>query len=122
MNNRKILSAVCHGSIYFSSVLLGVGIPLIIMLVSDDPIVQDNAKESINTHINLIVAYIVFGLLSMIVIGLPFLALAGIYNIVMPLVAICAVASNPDRAYSYPFMMFHLLGARTDSPLLKSDH
>jgi uncharacterized Tic20 family protein len=119
MNTRKVLSAVCHGSLWFSSVAVGIGVPLVVMLVSDDPIVKSNAKESINAHINLIVGFIVFGLLSMILIGIPFVIALGIYSLVMPLVAICAVAGSPDKTYRYPFMV-HIINSKTD-PLLTSE-
>ena len=41
---RKILSAICHGAIFFSSTLVSIGIPIIILLTNEEPIVKENAK------------------------------------------------------------------------------
>ena len=49
---RKVLSAICHGSIFFSITVLGIGVPIAILFISDDEIVQDNAKEAFNFHLN----------------------------------------------------------------------
>ena len=51
-DKRKILSALCHGAIFFSTTVISVGLPVAILMISDDPVVKDNAKESINFHFN----------------------------------------------------------------------
>jgi uncharacterized protein len=51
-DKRKLLSALCHGAIFFSTTVVSVGLPIAILFVSDDPVVKENAKESINFHFN----------------------------------------------------------------------
>ena len=51
-DKRKLLSALCHGAIFFSTTIVSVGLPIAILFVSDDPVVKENAKESINFHFN----------------------------------------------------------------------
>ncbi len=51
-DKRKLLSVLSHGAIFFSTTVISVGLPIAILFVSDDPIVKDNAKESINFHFN----------------------------------------------------------------------
>jgi len=51
-DKRKLLSALCHGAIFFSTTIVSIGLPIAILFVSDDPVVKDNAKESINFHFN----------------------------------------------------------------------
>jgi len=46
-DKRKLLSALCHGAIFFSTTIVSVGLPIAILFVSDDPVVKENAKESI---------------------------------------------------------------------------
>ncbi|MGC8712897.1 MAG: DUF4870 domain-containing protein, partial [Leptodesmis sp.] len=58
---RKLLSALCHGAIFFSSLIVSIGIPIVLLLITNDPIVRENAKESINFHINLYLYAIIFG-------------------------------------------------------------
>ena len=51
-DKRKLLSSLCHGSIFFSTTFLSIGVPIIVNIISDDPVVKSNAKESINFHLN----------------------------------------------------------------------
>ncbi|BAZ12269.1 hypothetical protein NIES4071_40990 [Calothrix sp. NIES-4071] len=103
---RKLLSALCHGAIFFSSTIISIGIPIAIFSISDDPVVKDNAKESLNFHINLYIAAFVFGLLSFVLIGIPLLILLGIVSLIVPIIAIIKVIDNENIPYRYPFI-FH---------------
>lgn len=104
LDKRKLFSALCHGAIFFSAALVSIGIPIALMFISDDPVVKDNAKESLNFHINLYIYAAIFGLLALVVIGLPLLILLGIASFVLPIMAIIQVLGNPDRPYRYPFI------------------
>jgi uncharacterized Tic20 family protein len=94
LGQRKLLSALCHGAIFFSSLLVSIGIPIAILLVNNDPIVKENAKESINFHINLYLYAVLFGLLALVVIGIPLLIIVAIVH--------CATVN--DKPYRYPFI------------------
>jgi FtsH-binding integral membrane protein len=106
-DKRKLLSLLSHGAIFFSTTLVSIGIPLAILFVSDDPVVKDNAKESINFHLNVwawgavIVAlsFLTFGLLGFI------LAPAGyVLHWGLTAFALLKVFGNPDRPFEYPFI------------------
>ncbi|MBC7972535.1 MAG: DUF4870 domain-containing protein [Verrucomicrobia bacterium] len=103
-DRRKLLSALCHGAIFFSSTVISIGIPIAVLLITDDPVVKENAKESINFHINLFLYAIVFGLLVLVAIGIPLLILLGIASLLLPIVAIVRVATEPQIPYRYPFI------------------
>ncbi|NEQ41588.1 MAG: DUF4870 domain-containing protein [Okeania sp. SIO3I5] len=107
-DKRKILSALCHGAIFFSVTILSVGIPIAMLFIIDDSVVKDNAKESLNFHINIYIYGIIFGILTWLLIGFPLLVLLAIVNFVMPIIAILNVMSNPNQPYRYPFI-FRLL-------------
>ncbi|MHC5728327.1 MAG: DUF4870 domain-containing protein, partial [Nostoc sp.] len=62
-DKRKLLSALSHGAIFFSTTLVSVGIPIAILLVSDDPVVKENARESINFHFNVWLYALILGTL-----------------------------------------------------------
>ena len=49
-DKRKLLSALSHGSIFLSSLLLSVIIPLTIFFATEDPVVKENAQEALNFH------------------------------------------------------------------------
>ncbi len=103
-DQRKLLSALSHGAIFFSSLIVSIGIPIAILYISNDPIVKENAKESLNFHINLYIYAVIFGLLSIILIGIPFLIGLWIISLIMPIVAIIRVLSEPNIPYRYPFI------------------
>lgn len=108
LTKRKLLSALCHGSIFFSATVVSVGIPLVLLFVSDDEVVQANAKEALNFHFNVWVYGIIFGILTIILIGWLLLAILGVFNLVLPIIAILAILNNPNTVYRYPFI-FHVL-------------
>lgn len=101
---RKILSAICHGAIFFSSTLVSIGIPIAILLTNEDPIVKENAKESLNFHINLYIYFVISALLVVVIIGFPLLILLAIISFVMPIIAIVKVLNYPNKSYRYPFI------------------
>lgn len=103
-DKRKLLSALCHGAIFLSATILSVGIPVAILLVSDDPVTKDNAKESINFHFNVWLYGIIFGLLCWVLIGWPLLGLLLIVQFVMPILAIAHCLRVTEMAYRYPFI------------------
>ncbi len=123
-DKRKILSALCHGAIFFTITnIVSIVIPIVIILLTDDSIVKDNAKESINFHINIYIYAFIFGILIWLASAFPFsgiplfplfpfgiilLVLLVIVTVVMAIIAILNVKSNPNQPYPYPFI-FRLL-------------
>jgi uncharacterized Tic20 family protein len=107
-DKRKLLSALCHGSIFFSATIISVGIPIAILLVSDDLVIQGNAKEALNFHFNLWLYGIIFGILTLVLIGWVLLGLLAIFSIIMPILAIIKILGDPNQIFRYPFI-FHLL-------------
>ncbi|GAB1542386.1 hypothetical protein NUACC21_50600 [Scytonema sp. NUACC21] len=105
VSQRKLFSVLCHGAIFFSSTIVSVGVPIGILLTTEDSIVKENAKESLNFHINLYIYAFIFTLLIFLVIGIPLLVILGIISIVMPIIAIIRVLDNPDTPYRYPFIL-----------------
>ena len=103
-DKRKILSALSHGSIFLSALVLTAGIPIAIWFVSDDPVVKGNAQEALNFHLNMWVYGIIFGILTWILIGYALLGILFLVQIIMPILAILKILSNPDEVYHYPFI------------------
>ena len=106
-DQRKLLSALAHGSIFFSTALVSVGIPIAIMLVSTDPVVKENAKEAINFHFNVWLYGAIVFVLSLITLGLlgwilgPILFL---FHWGLAAFAIYQTLTNFDVAFRYPFI------------------
>lgn len=106
-DKRKLLSALSHGSIFFSTALVSIGIPIAVLFVSDDPVVKENAKEAINFHLNVWLYGAIIGVLAFLTIGLLGLILGPIYFLFhwgLAIWAITQTLSNPDQAFRYPFI------------------
>lgn len=101
---RKLLSTVSHGAIFFSSLFISIGIPIAILFITNDPVVKANAKESLNFHLNLYLYAIVFAVLILVAIGIPLLIGLAIVSWLMPIIAIVNVIGAPDTPYRYPFI------------------
>ncbi|AFY58360.1 hypothetical protein Riv7116_5999 [Rivularia sp. PCC 7116] len=103
-DQRKLLSALCHGAIFLSSMVISVAIPIVILFTTKDSVVKANAKESLNFHINLYIYGLVAGMLTIVLIGIPLLFALGIISLVMPIIALVKVLDSPDEPYRYPFI------------------
>ena len=106
-DKRKLLSLVCHGAIFFSTLLFSIGAPIAVLLVSDDPVVKENATEAINFHLNVWFYSLLIGVLTVITLGLAGFILVPIGYLVhwgLTLMAIVQVWHNPNLPYRYPFI------------------
>jgi hypothetical protein len=77
--------------------------PLIIYLIkkNDSDFVREHAKESLNFQISLIIYYIISSIMALILIGFVLLAILGICNLVLVIVA--AIKASDNKLYRYPF-------------------
>jgi uncharacterized protein len=113
-DKRKLLSSLCHGAIFFSTAIFSIGVPIVINLISDDPVVKSNAKESINFHFNVwfwaTVIGVPLGVLSWLTFGIggilffPIVALGFAIHWGLTIWAIIHCLSQPDTAFRYPFI------------------
>ncbi len=104
ITKRKLLSALCHGSIFFSATIVSIGVPIAIFLISNDEIVQRNAKEALNFQLNFFVYAIISGILVFVLIGWLLLAILGIFVFIAPIFAIIKVLTNVNQVFRYPFI------------------
>lgn len=76
--------------------------PLVVYLVLRDrgPFVRHHAAQALNFQLVLLIAYVVFGVLSFVLIGLPFLIATAVASVVFQIVA--AVKANNGEWYRYP--------------------
>jgi uncharacterized protein len=111
---RKLLSILSHGSIFISTLLIGIGIPIAISVLSEDVIVKANAKEAINFHLNVwfwgailgglygVLSFISFGLLGLVL--WPVLVLGFLLHWGLSIWAIAHCLGDPDQPFRYPFI------------------
>lgn len=104
---RKLLSCLCHGSVFFSSLIIAIGVPIVVLFISDDSVVRENAKESLNFHLNVWLYGAIYAALILLLIGyllLPLVPIFWLATCILPIIAIVRVLSNPDKAFRYPFI------------------
>jgi uncharacterized protein len=113
-DKRKLLSSLCHGAIFFSTTLFSIGVPIIINIISDDPVVKSNAKESMNFHLNVwfwatligvplaIISFITFGLGG--ILFFPVVALGFAIHWGLTILALLHCFSQPNEPFRYPFI------------------
>ena len=107
LDKRKLLSALAHGSVFISAIVLSIGIPLAILSVSEDSVIKDNAKEAINFHLNVWLVGGIIAIMSFFSFGLAGFILGPIWLVVHWGLSVWAVAQclqNPDLAFRYPFI------------------
>lgn len=96
--DEKLWATLVHlGGLFF-----GFLAPLIGYLVLKDrgPFVRAHTATALNFQLTLIIAYIVGGVLSIVIIGIFILFAAYVLNIVFCIVA--AVKANQGQPYTYP--------------------
>ncbi len=117
--NPKLGSIAVHSAILLSFTFVSIVVPLALLAMTEDRVLRDNAKESLNFHLNLygygaVLALIlaIAGKLSAYLIGLPllflataFLGLLGVAAVVLPLMALVACLADERHVHHYPFIV-----------------
>jgi uncharacterized protein len=109
---RKLFSLLCHGSIFLGSLLFTSAIPLVVLLLFDDPVIKATAKETLNYHFNIwLYGAIGAGLMAFFTVLFFTIPLAwligialGLFTLVPPIFGILATLNNPNEPYRYPFI------------------
>jgi uncharacterized protein len=100
-SDDRVLGLLSH----LLAIVPGVGIlgPLVIYLIKrgQSPFVEENAKESLNFQITMILAFIISGILMVVWIGFILLAILGVVEVVLVIVA--TIKASENKIYRYPF-------------------
>ena len=97
-SEERSSAVIAHVSGLFT--ILG---PMLVYFLKRDEsrYVEDQAAEALNFHITMSLAAVVFGILSAVVIGIPFLLAVVVLAFVSPIRA--ALAANRGERFRYPF-------------------
>ncbi|PZF59939.1 DUF4870 domain-containing protein [Curtobacterium sp. MCSS17_008] len=96
--DQRLWATLTHvGGIFFSLV-----VPVIAYLVLRDrgQFIKEHTRQALNFHITMAIAYLVAGLLCIVLIGFVLLPIIGVLVIVFSIIA--AVAANRGDFYRYP--------------------
>ena len=106
-DKQKLLSALAHGSVFISALVFSIGIPIAILLVSEDSLIKENAKEAINFHFNVWLVGGIIAVLSFFTFGLFGLILGPIWLVIhwgLSIWAVIHCLQTPEKAFRYPFI------------------
>jgi uncharacterized protein len=109
---RKLFSLLCHSSIFLGSLVIPSAIPFAILVLFDDPVIKETAKETLNYHFNIwLYGAISAGLATFftaLIITIPLAWIIGtvffLFHLVPPIFGILATLNNPNESYRYPFI------------------
>jgi uncharacterized Tic20 family protein len=100
-SDDRVLGLLAH----LLAIVPGIGIfgPLVIYLIKkgQSSFVEENAKESLNFQLTMIIAFIISGILVVVWIGFVLLVLLGVLEVV--LVIIATIRASENKIYRYPF-------------------
>jgi uncharacterized Tic20 family protein len=106
---RKLLRVICHAAALTSSSFFVIGAPIVVLILSEDPLVKDSAKEAINYSITVLMIACGLLLLCFTLIGIPFAMLGylilAIVSTILPLIAIVTVCLDPNKPFRYPCIL-----------------
>jgi uncharacterized Tic20 family protein len=103
-SEEKSMAVICHlVSLVATAACLNWLVPIIVMLISDSPFVKQQAKESLNFQISIIIWGVISFAACFIVIGIPMLFAVALAAIILPILA--AIRVSDGQAYRYPLTM-----------------
>jgi uncharacterized protein len=109
-SNRKLLSLLAHGAAMFTSFLVSILVPIVLLCTANDYVVRENARESLNFQISILMYALIAVLLKFVGIGFILMAIIGLWSFIGPIVAMVNVANSPSVPYRYPGIMRFING------------
>lgn len=94
---QKLLCALAHLGTFIGIPIIA---PIIVLLASNNDFVKQQAKEALGFQIMLIVAGIISGILTIVLVGFLMLIAVGIIGVIYPIIAVVKIVDGID--YSYP--------------------
>lgn len=92
--------------VHLSGILFGIIVPLVLYLVKKDsasPWLRGQILEALNFQLTLLIAYLISGILSLLLVGLLFFGLLILVNLVFCILAAVQASSGAD--YRYPLAL-----------------
>lgn len=94
---QKILCALCHLGTFVGIPIVA---PLIVLLVSSDTFVKNQAKQALGFQIGLAIAVGISFVLMIVLVGFLTIVAVGIVGLIFPIIAMIRIIDGED--YTYP--------------------
>lgn len=96
----KLLAVLCHVSVLFSLSMITLALPIACLFLSNSPYVRENARQSLNFQINLLIWAIIGFFLSFVGVGVIILVLLGLGAFILPIMG--AFNAAEGDVFIYP--------------------
>lgn len=102
----SLMSILAHLCALFTSLCVSILGPIVILAIADNDVVKQNARESLNFQLTMIIFALISIPLCFFVIGFVTLFIVAIWSIIAPIIAMIKVANHPETPHRYA-MIFH---------------
>jgi uncharacterized Tic20 family protein len=106
---RKLLRVICHAAALTSWSAVVIGAPIAVLIISEDPLVKDSAREAINYSLTVLIIVGLLLALCLTIIGIPFAILGyivvAVASTILPIIAIVTVCVDSDKPFRYPCIL-----------------
>lgn len=107
-SEARTWAMACHLAALVGWLGNGVGFvlgPLAVWLIkrNDHPFIDEHGKEALNFQITMFIAFLVSVLLAFVLIGFALLAILGVAEIVLPILA--GIKANEGKHFRYPLTL-----------------
>lgn len=125
VQSRKFLRVLCHAAALTSLAVVTVGVPIAALVLSDDELVQDSAREAINFSITVFLWAAVIGFLWFTIVGIPIAwvlgGVLGLAALLLPILAMVSVCTDESKRYRYPLTLRLLRPPANESSYIQSE-
>jgi len=104
MNENKLLSVLSHVACLFTSAILSIIVPIVLLWMAQDDVTKANAREAINFQISMFIYAIIGFVLAFVGVGFLILFVLAFWSIIAPLIKIIQVLNNPAQPARYGFI------------------
>ncbi len=102
----SLLSILAHLCALLTSLCVSILGPIVILAIAESEVVKQNARESLNFQLTMIIFALISLPLCLVGVGFVTLFIVAIWSFIAPLIAMIQVASHPETPHRYG-MIFH---------------
>lgn len=104
----SLMSILAHLCALFTSLCVSILGPIVILAIADNDVVKQNARESLNFQISMIIYALISFALMLVGIGFVTIFIVALWSLIAPIIAMIKVANHPQTPHRYA-MIFHFL-------------
>ena len=104
----SLLSVLAHLCALFTTFFVSILGPIVILAIADSETVKQNARESLNFQLTMIIYALISIPLCLVLVGYVTFVIVAFWSIIAPIFAMIKVANNPGTPHRYG-MIIHFL-------------